>query len=268
MRPSVRLVVLLLGACTPVGDLEVRDEPRGEPPAQAAATPDPHPEAPRPSQRPPRSGLVPVWRVGDRWVVLFHAPERWDVIFANPVPMPEFYARDYLVSAIGEDGVHVVVVDRADAEMDHFELLFDLSGRLLGRLNVAESYDGDEMDIEAPSVWHRWPRFPLEEPFGADGDAVTQRAVKTDAGSLEVTLKSTHERGGNPETVTVVTVWEPGRPWWSSLVVRREVGSDGRKRTGLDSEAYVVEWPGREAVTHPPFTKIEKKDPRAGGERP
>jgi hypothetical protein len=283
-RRGAILLVTALGCREPAASPE-----EGESGAQPLQPRSPEPEPPRISEpRRPTGGLVPRWREGDRWLVRSYQPGAWDSSSANEPDGGSISEWLFTVSFV-DDGRVVIDIDTAlGASLGPVVLDLDWDGRLL----FVDENDAGGYAVESPHVLlgtrHGaippldWPRFPLEEPFGEDGDSrtvesesgstevtITQRAAKTDDGNLEVTVTHTEvigtpgKFGGSIEVTSMVTLWEPGRQWWSSLTVRREYTNQLGTFRGLDLEAHVVIWPSGEMVVPPPFS-VSERDGRSG----
>ncbi len=248
VRRSVAGLPLLLTAlgCTPYREREARVSPVAIEMAQSA-------------------GLVPVWKLGDRWVVRFHDRLRREV---SGRPDKELEIDwEYVVDEVDADTVHVTVRELHEGKPQAVrarDLLLERSGRLLyaGEVDMYREHPEHLPYLERSfastfAYSAAWPSFPLTDvgQQGADG---TQRVTPTSAGR-EVTTSFLDDGDEDIALRRVVTqVWEPGRPWWTSMTIRYTP-----IRNGVPEETYtlikgqITEWPdGEIVISEPPLPRM------------
>mgnify|MGYP001248209224 CR=1 FL=1 len=212
------------------------------------------------------AGLVPVWNRGDRWVVRFnHRLNREYLRRPDKVIEIDW---EYVVDEVDDDTVHVVARELREGEPQSVgarELLIERSGRLVYAGVIDLSRQRPE---ELPYLEHSfattfaysaaWPSFPLFD-VGQDDAATTQRVAGTPDGR-EVTTSFLNEEYEKIVTRRVVTqVWEPGRPWWTSMTIRDTTVRDGvPDETFTLIKGHIAEWPdGQVVISEPPRPSLE-----------
>ncbi len=245
MKPGIRIcaIPLLLSAlgCAPHEEREARVSPVAIEMAQSA-------------------GLVPVWNLGDRWVVRFNERLRREIV-RRPDKVIEI-DWEYVVDSVDDDSVHVMIRELHEGEPQSVgarDLLIERSGRLVYAGEIELQRDHPE---ELPYLEHSfastfaysaaWPSFPLFD-VGQEDAATTQRVARTPDGR-EVTTSFLDEGYKNIATRRVVTqVWEPGRPWWTSMTIRYTTIRDGvPTKTYTVIKGHITKWPDGEVVISEP----------------
>ncbi len=243
VRRSVAGLPLLLSAlgCAPHEEGEARVSPVAIEMAQSA-------------------GLVPVWNLGDRWVVRFNhrfyrksTGKRDDVLEID---------WEYVVDEVDDDTVHVTVQPLRGGEQQPEgarDLLIERAGGLVysGRVDVYREHPEELPYLERSfaSVFAysaAWPSFPLFD-LGRNGAGSTQQVRSTPHGR-EVTTTFHHDAHGEAVVRRVVTqVWELGRPWWTSMTLHYTALRDGvPEETYTLIEGHITKWPDGEVVISEP----------------
>ncbi len=193
-----------------------------------------------------RIRFAPTWEAGDRWRV------RYRVLAPNPAKMRDAPPRyeesefDYAVDKIDGDAVHI----SAQHEQERWQMVFARDGRL--RSMITKYQEPEEPGGDAPffglaflageRLVKAWPRFPLEQPYGLDDSALTQRTETSD-GKMKVTLVRTGDDAGVGVKRTLVMHWEPGRPWWSRVEISAVNTWEGKTYNVAQVQGEVIAWP-------------------------
>lgn len=162
---------------------------------------------------------------------------------------PESLDWTYTVDRIDGDLVHVSAEHFADSGPLPWSFVFETSGRLVSAevAGAVHHEPADEPFVDLRSLRYEyfvkeWPRFPLEEPYGEEGDDLRQSVIEEGPGgrlSVEVVRRGEDTSGEKKKKRVMVQQWEPGRPWWTSVVIRSEWHS-GMEKTELEGE--VIAW--------------------------
>lgn len=196
---------------------------------------------------PPTSSCAPVWSLGDSWTVRY----RIEGVSMMKSLNPPLVFRDidwiYTVVGITPTTVHIRAVGGRDST---WNLTFSTNGGLLmvddPWMGELKQHDGDSPilsyyeDLQHEGV-DGWPRFPVEEDFGAEGAAQTQRS-RSIGSEREVVMVSAGGRDIR-HVRTATQRWEPGRPWWTVMRIESETTYDGPSVTRVEIEGEVIAWP-------------------------
>jgi hypothetical protein len=197
--------------------------------------------------------LVPRWRVGDRWVVRYKA--KLDMGRAqkdNELVMWE-YEWQYRVTSIEDAGIHVVADIRVPYVRENEATMFFTPE---GRLISATHDEIEERELGAAlyfplypkrylPVAFEWPAFPLTEASDRPMPPGFVEKVEHTGNSWRVTVRrrgdSEFDPGWKREN-TMEQIWEPDRPWWTSITIRSRVEGPGEVTEDVDVEGRVTEW--------------------------
>jgi hypothetical protein len=197
------------------------------------------------------NAVRPVWRVGDSWLVRYQYLRGYWIGATLTELEDRLETLDwmYTVDSIDGDLVHISAKPLEDWGPLPWSFVFETSGRMVSAATIAEKpyRPGDEPLVDLRFLRYaffvkEWPRFPLEEPYGREGDRLSQSVVSTRPGG-RLTVSIVRQGPDNDLDVTtkrvMVQEWESGRPWWSSVVIRSE-SRDGTEKT--DIEGTVISW--------------------------
>jgi hypothetical protein len=200
------------------------------------------------------AGLMPLWRVGDAWIVRYHTT----YTARNRKVVSTDYDWEHRVEWIAGGYVaitatHVNTIPRGTHRLQGTTRLRYRMNAELVELTPPREHDripvepkvhfptGDEWATDADR--YGWPQFPLVEGSRVEFEEGFDQTVTGEEGGLRVTLTRRYEyedrgfEGDFPPREVVQTMdqlWEPNHPWWSSIRIHVD--------ESLHLEGDVIEW--------------------------
>jgi len=232
---SVLLTILAIGGCKPTNGEPVTSDDSSTP-------------LPRNPDRPPGPVLAaPTWHVGDAWTVRYRLQQ---VTPRNDAANVEIFW-DYRVVGISPTGdVEILTHRHPPGTWSDYHLFYSSAGRFIkysleySHVDVPPEehpFFSLETDWNAEALPKAWPAFPLESGKRIEFPEDVVQEVFDESAGLRVVLRV---RGVDDywQDRTMQQVWEPGRPWWSSIVIESVTQFPEGPQHYVEIEGVVIDW--------------------------
>jgi len=193
--------------------------------------------------------LRPTWNADDAWTVRYSllVPSVTKTTDGEPTWQDEVW--EYRVQQVSADGGIEVIAECPSLRRPSWVLYFNPTGRLRSidppNTEVFRTDDGPHFPMD--SMWFgklatEWPAFPISSEPGVRKfeNGELQQWTEHVGDGWKVTVERTFSADGELETKTMEQMWQPGRPWWSTMAMRVRTGSAGKSLEGLEIRGELV----------------------------